>query len=67
MQSVAVTMLLLVSWLVFRLTRRLRAGVFGARLMARFALAFALMGVIPGAVIYLVSVEFIRPQHRVMV
>jgi nitrogen fixation/metabolism regulation signal transduction histidine kinase len=56
---VAVTMLLLVSWLVFRLTRRLRAGVFGARLMARFALAFALMGVIPGAVIYLVSVEFL--------
>ena len=56
---VALAMLGLVSWLVFRLTRRLRAGVFGAKLMARFALSFALMGVIPGAVIYLVSVEFL--------
>jgi nitrogen fixation/metabolism regulation signal transduction histidine kinase len=56
---VAVAMLALVSWLVVRLSRRFRAGVFGARLMARFALAFALMGVVPGAVIYLVSVEFL--------
>ncbi len=56
---VALAMVALVSWLVLRLARRFRSGVFGARLMARFALAFALMGVIPGAVIYLVSVEFL--------
>jgi nitrogen fixation/metabolism regulation signal transduction histidine kinase len=41
------------------LARRLRRGRFGARLMARFALAFALIGVAPGVLVYLVSSLFI--------
>ncbi len=56
---IALAMLLLVSTLIWRLVKRHRAGQFGTRLMARFALAFALMGVIPGGLIYLVSVQFL--------
>lgn len=41
-----------------KLVRQLRRGKFGARLTARFALAFALIGVLPGALIYTVSVQF---------
>ncbi|NDY82276.1 HAMP domain-containing protein [Orrella sp. NBD-18] len=33
-------------------------GKFGARLTGRFALAFALIGVLPGALIYTVSIQF---------
>lgn len=57
--TIALTMVLLVGILVWRLGKRYRAGVFGTRMMARFALSFALMGVIPGVVIYLVSVQFL--------
>ena len=48
-------------WVVglsIKLIRQLRRGKFGARLTARFALAFALIGVLPGALIYTVSVQF---------
>lgn len=55
----ALTLFALVAVLVGRLVARLRAGKFGARLMARQALAFALIGVIPGAVIYVLSVQFL--------
>jgi nitrogen fixation/metabolism regulation signal transduction histidine kinase len=55
----ALTLLGLVAVLATRLVGRLRAGKFGARLMARQALAFALIGVIPGAVIYVISVQFL--------
>ena len=51
----------LFSWVVglsIKLARQLRRGKFGARLTARFALAFALIGVLPGALIYTVSVQF---------
>lgn len=44
--------------LSIRLVRQLRRGKFGARLTGRFALAFALIGVLPGALIYTVSVQF---------
>src|SRR5271154_1750747 len=57
--SISLAMLVLVGILVWRLNKRLRRGVFGARMMARFALSFALMGVIPGALIYVVSVQFL--------
>ena len=57
--SIALAMVMLVGILVTRLVKRYRAGVFGTRLMARFALSFALMGVLPGVVIYLVSVQFV--------
>ena len=57
--TAAIALLAIVIVLLVRLVRRLRAGQFGARMMARFALSFALMGVVPGALIYLVSVQFL--------
>src|SRR5690554_5669387 len=51
----------LVSWVVVlaaRLLRQVRRRQFGARLTARFALYFALIGVLPGALIYVLSVQF---------
>jgi nitrogen fixation/metabolism regulation signal transduction histidine kinase len=56
---IAALLFLLVITLITRVVRRIRARRFGARLMARFAVAFALMGVVPGALIYLVSVQFL--------
>jgi len=47
-----------VIWLLVRMTRQLRRRQFGARMTARFALAFALIGVLPGALIYMISVQF---------
>ena len=57
--TIAVAMALLIVVLVVRLRRRYRSGVFGTKLMARLALSFALMAVVPGALIYLVSVQFL--------
>ncbi|MGE4368878.1 MAG: ATP-binding protein [Burkholderiaceae bacterium] len=51
----------LIGWvlaLALRLVRQIRRRQFGARLTARFALYFALIGVLPGALIYLLSVQF---------
>lgn len=45
--------------LCVQLWQRRRAGKFGTRLMGRLALWFALIGVLPGAVIYAVSVQFL--------
>jgi nitrogen fixation/metabolism regulation signal transduction histidine kinase len=56
---VALALFIFVVVLVRRLTRDFRAGRFGARLMAKFALAFALLGVVPGLLIYVVSVQFL--------
>lgn len=44
--------------LAVRLIRQIRRRQFGARLTARFALSFALIGVLPGALIYVLSVQF---------
>jgi nitrogen fixation/metabolism regulation signal transduction histidine kinase len=44
--------------LTTRLIRQIRSRQFGAQMTARFALAFALTGVLPGALIYVVSVQF---------
>ncbi|OYV48910.1 MAG: histidine kinase, partial [Burkholderiales bacterium 21-58-4] len=41
-----------------RLLRQIRRRQFGSRLTARFALSFALIGVLPGALIYVLSVQF---------
>lgn len=45
--------------LVVRMIRRYRAKVFGSRLMLRMSVSFALMGLIPGLVLYVVSVQFL--------
>jgi nitrogen fixation/metabolism regulation signal transduction histidine kinase len=55
----AVALLGLVTLLLTRLYRRHRRGEFGSRLMARLVLLFALVGILPGTVIYVVSVQFV--------
>ena len=57
--TAAAALLLIVVALIVRLARRYRAGQFGTRMMVRFAVSFALMGLVPGALIYLVSVQFL--------
>ena len=57
--TAAAALLLIVIALVIRLARRYRAGQFGTRMMVRFAVSFGIMGVVPGALIYLVSVQFL--------
>lgn len=57
--AIALILFVLVTALAVRLVRRVRAGRFGAKLMARFALAFALMGVVPGVLVYMVSSQFL--------
>lgn len=42
------------------LMRRRRSGAFGSRLMTRLVLLFSLMAVLPGALVYGVSVYFLR-------
>ncbi|HEY4038380.1 MAG TPA: HAMP domain-containing protein, partial [Burkholderiaceae bacterium] len=56
---IALVLFVVVTALSLRLARRVRKGRFGARLMTRFALAFALIGVAPGVMVYLVSTLFI--------
>ena len=41
-----------------RLMRQVRKRQFGARLTSRFALYFTLIGILPGALIYVLSVQF---------
>ncbi|HCP79916.1 MAG TPA: histidine kinase, partial [Pusillimonas sp.] len=54
----ALSLVLWVLVLAVRLIRQIRRRQFGARLTARFALSFALIGVLPGALIYVLSVQF---------
>jgi nitrogen fixation/metabolism regulation signal transduction histidine kinase len=56
---VAVALLGLVIWLLARLYQRHKQKRFGSRLMTRLVLLFAVTGVLPGTVIYLVSVQFV--------
>ena len=49
----------LVAWQLIALARKVRARVFGSRLTLRFLLLFALMAVVPGALVYTVSVQFL--------
>ena len=52
-------LILIVAWQLLQLRRKLRRGVFGSRLAARLVLLFALVAVLPGALVYAVSVQFI--------
>jgi nitrogen fixation/metabolism regulation signal transduction histidine kinase len=56
---VAGALLLLVILLLVRLYKRYKRGKFGSKLMARLVLLFAIIGILPGAVIYTVSVQFV--------
>ncbi|WP_050478367.1 sensor histidine kinase [Herbaspirillum rhizosphaerae] len=55
----AIALLFLVVLLLTRLYKRYRRGKFGSKLLARLVMLFALIGILPGAVIYLVSVQFV--------
>jgi nitrogen fixation/metabolism regulation signal transduction histidine kinase len=57
--SVAVALVLLVGVSLFRLYSRYKSGKFGSRLMTRLVVLFAAIGVLPGLVIFLVSVQFV--------
>ncbi|MEO8507443.1 MAG: ATP-binding protein [Betaproteobacteria bacterium] len=52
-------LMFVVGWQLWRLRRNLRAGVFGSRLAVRLVFLFALVAVLPGALVYAVSVQFI--------
>ena len=49
----------LVGYQIAGLVRRYRARAFGSRLTWRFLVLFALMAVVPGALVYTVSVQFL--------
>jgi nitrogen fixation/metabolism regulation signal transduction histidine kinase len=55
----AIGLVLLISYQAFILVRRIRAGVFGAKLTARMFLIISLMALVPGMVVYGVSVQFL--------
>jgi len=56
---VAVALFVLVCLLLGRLYNRYKRGRFGSRLTAKLVLMFALIGILPGAVIYVVSLQFV--------
>ena len=56
---VAVLLFLVISWIVVRLLMRLRQGRFGSRLLVKLAAIFALVGLMPGLMIYVVSYQFV--------
>jgi nitrogen fixation/metabolism regulation signal transduction histidine kinase len=57
--AVAATLLVFSIVALARLYSRYRSGKFGSRLMARLVLLFACIGILPGLVIFLVSVQFV--------
>jgi len=57
--AVAVIFLTVVLAVVIVILMRLRRGKFGTRLLAKLAFFFALVGVVPGAIIYIVSYQFV--------
>jgi nitrogen fixation/metabolism regulation signal transduction histidine kinase len=56
---VAVVLMLVIGWGAFRLLSRLRQGKFGSRLLIKLAAIFALVGVVPGMLVYVVSYQFV--------
>jgi nitrogen fixation/metabolism regulation signal transduction histidine kinase len=56
---VAVVLLLVIVWVIIRLVSRVRRGKFGSRLLVKLAAIFALVGFVPGVLIYVVSYQFV--------
>ncbi|MBP3981855.1 HAMP domain-containing protein [Acidovorax sp. JG5] len=56
---VAVLLLAVLAWVGVRLVVRLRRGRFGSRLLVKLAAIFALVGLLPGLLIYVVSYQFV--------
>jgi nitrogen fixation/metabolism regulation signal transduction histidine kinase len=57
--AVATLLLLVIGWIILRLLLRLRQGRFGSRLLLKLAAIFALVGLVPGLMIYGVSYQFV--------
>jgi two-component system, NtrC family, nitrogen regulation sensor histidine kinase NtrY len=57
--GIAFTLTVLVAYQLFMLRRKLRSRVFGSKLTLRLVLLFMLMAVLPGALVYGVSVQFL--------
>ncbi len=55
----AAVLLFVIIVLAVRLVRRYRQRVFGSRLMMRMFISFALMGLLPGLMLYFISVQFL--------
>jgi len=56
---VASLLLLVIVWVAFRLVSRVRRGKFGSRLLIKLAAIFAVVGFVPGLLIYVVSYQFV--------
>jgi nitrogen fixation/metabolism regulation signal transduction histidine kinase len=56
---IGIILLLVVIGLVITLTLRWRQGYFGTKLIAKLAMIFSLVGVLPGAILYSVSLQFV--------
>ena len=52
-------LLLVIGWVAFGCCARLRQGKFGSRLLIKLAAIFALVGVVPGVLVYVVSYQFV--------
>lgn len=57
--AVALVLLVAIFSMVWRLRQRLREGRFGSKLLIKLAAIFALVGVLPGLLIYSVSYQFV--------
>ncbi len=57
--AMVVALVLLVGYQLLLVRRRLRARVFGSKLTLRLVLLFSLVAVLPGALVYAVSVQFL--------
>ncbi|MCE9639200.1 MAG: HAMP domain-containing protein [Betaproteobacteria bacterium] len=57
--GLAVCLAFLLGYQLYALRQKLKAGVFGAKLTLRLVLLFALVAVLPGALVYGVSVQFV--------
>jgi nitrogen fixation/metabolism regulation signal transduction histidine kinase len=57
--GVASILIAVLAWLGFRMFQRLRQGKFGSRLLLKLAAIFAMVGFLPGVLIYGVSYQFV--------
>ncbi len=57
--AVAALLLLVIVWMAVRLVARVRQRKFGSRLLVKLAAIFALVGFLPGLLIYVVSYQFV--------
>jgi nitrogen fixation/metabolism regulation signal transduction histidine kinase len=63
--AVALLLLAVVGTVALRLAQRLRRGKFGSRLLLKLAGIFAVVGLLPGLVIYTVSYQFVQRSIEV--